>query len=308
MEQVTPTIAAPVNTPAAAPAAEAGQKAEGFEIGNAKAKTEAPAEKKEPQYFERVVNGQTRRYTAEQLLERAAVADSAHERWEEAAKMRKEVEDWKSTAQTDFLKALQDPKLGLSKDQIRQQFEKWYFEQVIEPESLSPAEKKAREVEEKLKGYQEKEETDKKSAEQRQQDALDLRAREEVQSGIIETLEKSDLPKTRFMANRVAYWMRQNIKAGYDAPMDVVLSQVREERDSIVRSYAEAATPQQLVEALGESVIKKLRQFDLGQLKSKFGQTQESPKPKKEQTGRKTMADVDKYFNEMRRQPIGRRP
>jgi len=259
-----------------------------------------------PELFEVKVNGQIRKYTLDELRSKAILADGAHEKFQKASQTEKKFADWKQKAQTDAMSALMDPELGLSKDQIRTRFESWYKENFIDPEMMTKEQREAaqwkKEAEQYKKEKSQREEQEKTSA----QEHLDSQTRQSVQEEIVSILDTSGLPKTRFTANRVAFWMKQNIKNGYDAPPEVIVQQVKDERNSIVASLTSTATPQQLVEMLGDELIKKLRTFDMEKLKARFQPATQSgslspnsgnAKP----TGSRSMRDVDKYFNELRR-------
>lgn len=259
----------------------------------------------EQQYVEVKVNGQMRRYTIEQARARLAMAEGAHEKFETAAQKEKKYNDWKQSVQKDALAALMDPELGLTKDQIRTKFEHWYKENFIDPETMSPEQREA------LKWRQEAEKSRKELDERNQKEqsaAEEVKAsemRQSVQKEIIGVLEESGLPKTRFFANRIAFYMGQNLAKGYDAPKEVVINQVKEEGVAIIGSLVESATGAQLAEYFPD-MVKKIRQFDTEQLRNRFNPTQNgggqgSAGTGKPRQGGRSMKDVDNYLNELRR-------
>lgn len=307
-EQVTAPITAPVVAPAQAiPGTPSAPPKAGTElhVDKGDVKPKAP----EPRYIEHKVNGKVKRYTEAELLTKAGLVDGAYEKFESASQKEKKQAEWKKSAQKDFMSALMDPELGLTKDQIRTRFEGWYKENYIDPETLTPEQRELSEL------RKEREENNKKSKEREDEEKTknELHAqslvREEMQKQIISCIESSGLPKTRFVAGRMAYWQKQNLSKNYDAPNDVIVQQVREERHSIVRQDIEAMTPDQVVETFGEEIIKKLRQFDLGRLEKRFNQKTNNPVISRErgEDGKKTMADVDNYLNNLRRSKTSRR-
>lgn len=265
-------------------------------------KPEAPAA---PEIFEHKVNGQIRRYTREQLLAKASLGEAATERFEEASRMAKKAQARDEAIKKDFLTALQDPELGLSRDQIRARFESWYKEEFIDPETLSPEQRELNE----LKKYKSQVEEERKSQAELTQKtehekAVDA-ARESLQHEIIKTLDSSNLPKNRFTVARLAYWQKQNLDRGYDAPPEVLIQQVKEERSGIIRADLKEATIEQIQDTLGEdfeAFITKVRKYDLARLQTKFG---EKPEPRPRDTDgtykRVLMSDVDRYFTNLRR-------
>lgn len=226
--------------------------------------------------FEITVNGKPKTVTREEAISYAQKGYAAHETWEQASKTHKEVTQIRnqvekiiSTAKSNPIEALLDPALGLSKDQIREAFEKWYTQEYIEPETLSPDQRKLREAEMRLKKYEETEAQKKKQEEDEQQAQLTNQQRDYLSNKIIEAIESSGLPKTKFFAQRMAFYMRQNLLNGWEAPIDMVVSQVKKEYREGMGNISKDSTAQQLIEMFGEDVINKIRKHDLEQLRSR---------------------------------------
>lgn len=301
---VTPDQAIP-GTPSAPP------KAPGTEISDDKSPKPKPVA---DDVFEMKVNGKVRKMTKDEywnarkdVAGKISLADAAYEKFEAASQKEKKYGDWKQKAAKNVIEALQDPELGLTRDQIRQQFETWYKEEFINPETMTEEQRelaKYKKEAEALKAEKKAQEDDKKS---KDEEAKETAVREEMQKQIIGCIEKSGMPKTRFVAGRMAYWQKQNLAKGYDAPDDVLIQQVKDERQAIVRQDIEVMTPEQIVETFGDEIIKKLRQFDLARLQKRFNGGDESRPPKEPTNKKTTMADVDNYFNEMRRSKVLRR-
>lgn len=282
-------------TEAKAPQAVPGQKATD---GNVTAKAEAKAD----ELYEVKVNGQLKKYTLDQLRSKAGLSDAAMEKFEKASEMSKKSEAFKDSLKKDFLTALMDPELGLTKDQIRSRFESWYKENFIDPETMTDEQKELRDLK-KYKEQKAKEEEERAEKERlANEEQLESHAREQLQKDIIQALDTSGLPKSRFTVSRMAYWMRQNLSKGFDAPTEVIIQQVKDERAQIVSDLISNSTAEQIVETLGEELINKLRKYDVERLKKRFEAPETTEdKPVGKRGERKTMADVDAYFNSLRR-------
>jgi hypothetical protein len=304
---VTPDQAIP-GTPSAPP------KAPGTEISDDKGGTKPKPVADE--VFEMKVNGKVRKMTKDEYWAarkdiggKVSLADAAYEKFEEASKKEKKYGDWKAKAAKNVIEALQDPELGLSRDQIREQFEAWYKSEFIDPETMTEDQRELakykKEAEEARADKKKREDEEKSKSELAQEQAV----REEMQKQIIGCIEKSGMPKTRFVAGRLAYWQKQNLAKGYDAPDDVLIQQVKDERQAIVRQDIETMTPEQVVETFGDEIIKKLRQYDLARLNKRFGGGGDAPPIEKKDgaNGKRTMADVDNYLNSLRRSKVSRR-
>lgn len=260
------------------------------------------------QFHELVIDGRKQRVTTDELLAHYSKERAADQKFREAHEHRQKGEElWKALKEGDF-DALE--RSGLTPDEIRAKIEKYYRSKFIDPETLSPEEKRARDAERKIAEL-EKEREERLKKDRADEDAkLDAHSRKELQTEIIETLEKSGLPKTRFNASRIAYWTAHNLQKGWDAPQSVIVAQVKKEQLGIVRSLVEKFDESTLVDAFGEDVVNKVRAYDLKQFKARKGQAAqtsgEQPRPRNakpaEPRERTTMAEVTRRLAEMRRQ------
>lgn len=315
--------AAPAATPAPA-AAPANQQApananQPADKGNAGA---APPKVEQPEFFEVPnVNGKTVRLTREQAIAELRRSAAATERFQKASEQTRKYEQWKETAKQDALKALMDPELGLSKEQIRDRFESWYHENFIAPKTMSKEQLEALEWKKKAQEYEEREKARMEQETKAREEWQSQQMREHVQKELIETMEKGGFDKTKFNMNRIAFWTKQNLKQGFNAPPEHVAAQVRNEFKMIVKeSYkGKMENPTELAKALredfGDDLIKAIRKLDMEEWKARNNKNPQSPPPddignrnfvagtpgqNRREGQRKTMRDVDQYFNRLR--------
>lgn len=222
-----------------------------------------------PQLHEVKVNGKTFRLTTEELIARAQLAESATSRFEEAAKSRKQVEGIIANARQNPIEALMDPALGLTKDQIRDAFESWYAREYIDPTTLTPEQLELRDAKAKLKSFEDADKAAKAKTQAEEQEKLTTKQMETLQSEIVEAMEASGLPKTKFFVSRMAFYMRQNLINGWKAPISVVVSQVRKERQEIMSDLTDSSDAETLIATLGDGVVNKIRSHDLKKLREK---------------------------------------
>jgi hypothetical protein len=221
----------------------------------------------QPEFFDVKVNGKMVRMSKQEALDLASMSHAAQSRFEEASKMKKDTERFRETAKRDMIAALQDPSLGLSKEQIRDEFEKWYTREFIEPEQLSPDQRRAKELESKLKAYEDAEREKLKKQQDQEQLELTNKQREYLQSQIIDALERSGLPKTKLIASRMAFYMRENMLKGWEAPLDLIVKQVKQERQTLMSGEVGGLEGDALVQYLGDDVVNKIRKWDLQRLR-----------------------------------------
>lgn len=231
-------------------------------------KQSQPHEKTETEYFDVKVNGKSVRMSKNEVLNYASMSHAANSKFEEAAKLRKSVDKIISTAKDNPIQALMDPALGLTKEQIRVAVEQWYHDEYVVNEALSPDQKRAKELEAKLKTYEQAEQE--KIRQQQEAEELELtnKQREYLQNQIIEALDRSGLPKTKLIASRMAFYMRQNMANGWEAPIDLIVKQVRNERQSLMQGEVGGLEGQDLIDYLGgDEVVNKIRKYDLQRLR-----------------------------------------
>ncbi len=275
--------------------------------GGGAAKTHTPPAASPSEMFEVKVNGKMVKMTRQEVLDNASMSYAANDRFNESKKLRSDVDKIITTAKTNPIQALMDPALGLTKDQIRDAFESWYHKEYIEPSTLSEDQRKNRELETQLKKYQEEEKLQKQKAEQDEEQKLTNQQRDYLQKQIVDAMESSGLPKTKFFASRMAFYMRQNAMNGWEAPIDMIVKQVKNERQSIMSDMSDGASAEQLISLLGDGVINKIRQHDLKQLREKrsLPPASSSVSPSRAGTGpleeKVNYQDVSRRLRDMRR-------
>lgn len=236
----------------------------GQQSGGSKPQSSQPSET-----FDVKVNGRTIKMTRQELIDHASMSHAAQSKFEEAATIRKQVDKIVKTAKSNPIEALMDPALGLTKDQIRDAFETWYSKEYIEPESLTAEQRKLKEYEERIKKFEDGEKEKKQREEQDAHEKLTTQQREYLQNQIVEALESSGLPRTKFFASRMAFYMRQNMLNGWEAPIGVIVKQVKAERQGMMSDLVQSSDAKTLIGLLGDEIINKIRKHDLEELRNR---------------------------------------
>jgi hypothetical protein len=306
--------AAATTTPAATPATPAvsanadktaGKSADKSAQINTPAADTKPAT---PEYFEIKSAGKTKRVTRDELVKLAELGDGADQKFQEAARMRKQAETYlaKMRDPKQAIALLQDPALGLDQQQVRAAFEDWYANTFIRREKLSPAERELEDAKTKLKAYEEEKEQERAARQKDEEEKMDAQTRATLQKEIIETVETSGLPKTRFTVARIAYWTRVNEQKGMNAPRELIVQQVEKEMRDIHNSLVQSADGEVLEKLLGEDTTKKLRKLGIERLRqkrSKLGETTVAAPKEKQPSERKERlrsADVNQRLRNLR--------
>lgn len=233
------------------------------------------------EFFDVPVNGKTKRVTKAELLKRYSLEEAAEQRFNEAAKLRREAEE-REAVWNDPEKALELLKKR-HPDRFRDTVENVYNREYIEPENMTPEQRRIAELERENNEYKSKAQQEAEALKAKQDADEDERTVGQLQREIMEVLETSGLPKTKFTAARIAYWMRVNENKGLGLPADLIVKKVKDERRDIMRSEMQAMSVEQMIETYGDDAIKKLRAWDIEQIRKRRGAPPvEVPTEKKE--------------------------
>jgi len=183
----------------------------------------------------------------QEYLSKAAAAD---EKFEEAANMRKAVEELVRELKSNPKAILSHPSIGLDLKTFAQSI----MDQELEDMSKTPEQKRIEEMEQKLKQYEE----DKKKLEEEKTTAERARIQEEqfqkLDEQITDALSKSELPKSPYVLKRIADTMIEAVNLGYtDVSVEQILPYVEQQIvGEINRLFEEApsATAGKLMEKL----------------------------------------------------------
>lgn len=300
--------AAPASTPVSSPTPTGDQNTPAS--SNSKTPPVNPAElggKAAPvELFDVKINGRTVKMTRQEVLDHASMSHGANEKFNEASRLRKEYEEKTKKYSSNPIQAFLDYAGELPPEQRRQALEDYYAKEYIEPETLSPEQRRMKELEEWKRAREAEDEQKRLKEEEEKNEKLTSHEREYMQSQIIEAIEKSNLPKTKETVKKIAFYMRQNLMNGFDAPMGLIIKQVKNERQSSFRSEVEGSTVEQIIELLGEDFINKIRKHDLEKLRERrqgppVGSSTRSAGTGPMDGGKISYREVQENLNKMRR-------
>lgn len=209
------------------------------------------------------VDGEKRRIKARDALRDYTLRSAAHKRMEEAAKIRKEVEQ--REAQTrELLETIRDPAgllavaqhLGVSPKALRE---------LIEADEKTPADvKRERELERRERALAEREAAERRARDQAAMQAAEQRERAKYLDSIGKGLEGAGLPKSQRLVAEVARVMMTALDAGDDGfTIEDAVQVVREEMTGHTRALLGDLPPEKLRELLGAEKIDAVRKADV---------------------------------------------
>lgn len=222
----------------------------------AKAQAEAAASSKKK--FNVKVNNKAREVEldlanekeVQKYIEKALGAD---DKFQEAAYMRKAVEELVKELKTNPRAVLMHEAIGINLKEFAQQI---LNEELAEMEK-TPEQKKLEEMENKLRKYEEEKKKLEEEKEQERKAKLDEIAIQKLDDQITDALSNSDLPKSAYVLKRIADTMESAFSMGYtDVTVEQIIPFVEEQiTGEISRLFDEA--PEQTASKLMEKIVGK---------------------------------------------------
>lgn len=275
------TSAAPVATPPpAAPAAESQAQESnegGSEPSEGQIKAKKEAEKIEQRYHKVKINGRERTIREADMLRDYSKALAADERLAQATKMEQASKAFMEELLSDPYKVLSDPRLPIKKRDLAMRIlQEEIAEELDAP--TDPREIKLREVEGKLKGYEEAEKQKKQSEEQQQRQALIDQRREAIAADLTKALELSVFSKDPAVKAEVlsemARYMRICKQRGYEVTPQELAEHIQSTHFNRYAALADAHDGESLTKLLGPKVVQKLIEHEIERRKKAMNVSQ----------------------------------
>ncbi len=224
------------------------------------------------------IDGKIVKMTQKEADDYVSMSYVAQQRLHEAGRLRKELEAREQNYQKEPLKAFLDyaKKANLTADQTRQALEDYYAKEWIEPETLTAEQRELKALQE----YKRQRETEQQEREATQRQTYEKQMTQEqinnVTAEITAALDSAKLPqKNKFLVERMAFYMLQNNKNGWNAPKEMVLKQVVKEHQGIVGGFLKDASMEQIMDYAGQEFIDRVLQFSLENLRQSRNKLQE---------------------------------
>lgn len=230
------------------------------------------------------VEGKELELPESEVIALAQQGKSAAQRFQEAARLRKETE-----AVVNFIKS--NPKEAMKHLGIDpRKFSEEVLMEAIQLEAMTPEQKRLHEAETKLKQIEAEKKRQAEAARQKEIADLTERHRQNYEKMFIDALSAEALPKTAYTVKRMAELTIVAQKKGINVDSRQIAKLVREDYQNEIKALYQNSDPETLRQLLGEDALKKLRQDEISKLKSqpqKF--TQSNPSRKAQSEARKTL-------------------
>jgi len=212
------------------------------------------------------IDGQDIEVDESELLKGYQSTKSAQQRFNEAAMMRKQAEEFIKIAKTDPRKLLSHPDIGID----LKEFANSILREQIEEQMLSPEEKEMRDTRKKLAEYEQARKEQEENAKQAEMDKYTKLYEEEYTSKIVGALETSGLPKTESTVKKMASMMLLALENGLDVQPADVVEFVRRDYIAEVKSLFGAANEDIILSLLGDDITNKVVKGHLKKSKPKM--------------------------------------
>lgn len=233
---------------------------------------------------------------------------ASNDKFQEAAKLRKEADDILSAAKTKKSATEALKKAGFDAKEIKEILEK-ELAGFYEEEALSPEEKQRRAEMEELRRYKE-EEARKKDEEAKTAKEKEVEAEmAQLEEELLGALSKSKLPRTPILAKWAVQYMSAYDAQGVHLSADQAVKLVEKEFPQLVQSVLSTMDVQGLKQFLGKSLVKQLLDDSVKAVKQAEAPfTKEAKQTSREvsQSGNKPKQKIamGDYFEKLRRGEI----
>lgn len=279
---VTQTTATPAAAPAPAPQASApaaASVAPPAQTAEATPAETASAAKQEAAAIARrlklKLDGAEYELPEEEVVRLAQMGAVSGKRFQEASALRKQAEtvlEMLTKTPAAALKKVMDPKAY--RDMLEQE-----LMEIVKREAETPEAKEKREMQEKLKSYEQRErETAEAAEKQKQEAAAAAKAKAEqdkmnewvkkFDAVFTDALGKADLPKNAYTVKRMVELQRVNLKKGLNLDADSLAKIVREDYAAELKHWVGAAEGDKLLDILGTDLTGKISKAQIRKLKS----------------------------------------
>lgn len=224
------------------------------------------------------VDGRDEELDESEVVRWAQMGRSAQKRFQEAAQARKQAEDFIRMLKEDPVSVMTNPAVGIDP----RKFAEEYLSKELQKETLSPEQKRIRDLEDKLRKHDE----DLKKAEEQSKKAefqkLQEHYKQDFDKKFTDALQGSGLPKSPKTIQRMADYMVMALKNNLDVEPSHVVELVRQDYISEIQDLFSQTDGDKLLKILGDGVANKIRKADLARLRSSQQQPISQPTPTQE--------------------------
>lgn len=260
--------------------------------------TQRPVESEhsQPQRYKVKVDGQEIEVDQDELISGYRKNKAADKRFQEAAELAKQAK-----AITDAVEkgdvAFLEKKLG--KQKTKELFEDYLIKD-MEYQALSPAEKRALELEHENKSLKERQQAADKQRQEAEQSKFMEKAHQDLDQEVHEALGDLGVKPTPRLALRVVDQMIAAMESGKETATAKDLSKrALESIHQDIAEYLPHLTPEQLIKLIPQKVRDALREYELNRVMGEKSQRRNRSSDRPKQVANGKPVGVDEWFNKI---------
>lgn len=225
--------------------------------------------------YEIKVDGEVLKVSESELKAGFQTRKASDKAFREGAALRKQAEE--------FISNMKDPgkfydaarKLGHDPRKLAEEF----LASQLENDLMDPRDRELRDAKKQLKEIEDAKAEAKRAEEAKAHAENTARLADSYSKDIIGALSTAGLPKTHHTVKRMAYYMAEGVKRGYDLSAKDVVDLVRQDYITEQKELFGQMDGDTLAQLLGEEQMNKVRKADLARLKNPQGQTPSKQAP-----------------------------
>lgn len=236
-----------------------------------KAETQSEAEKKAEAALKKLkIKGREIEVDESKYHEYAQKGAAATETWQEAARMKREAEEFMTKLKADPMSVLKDPNMGVDFKKIA---EDYMWEQIQEERKaeelrqMSPEQRQYMEAMKKAELYDKMQTEQQTKAEQEKAQQEESVWEQEFDQKFTKALQNSGLPKTTNAVRRMIDYAQQDLEAGVNRDPSEYAEAIYQDYMQEIGELFESLDGATILKFLGEPIAKKIREYDLSRLK-----------------------------------------
>lgn len=201
-----------------------------------------------------------------------SMSKAANKRFQEAATIKKQSEQLIRMLRENPEAVLDNPQI-MGNKKFREIAEAYLVKQLDE-QMLTPEQRQQRDMEQKLRQYEQAEKQRKAQVEAEHMQKLEAHYMQDIESKIISGLNTQGIPKTPRTVKLMAELMSKNLQYGLDLEPQQLAEMVKQDYLADIQELFGATEADALLNLLGDNVSNKIRQADLKKLKASQPQFQ----------------------------------
>lgn len=233
-------------------------------VENQQGQVEQKQDQQVPRKFKVKYNDVEEEVDEQTLITGYQTRKASDQKFQEAAQMRQQAEQFIRLLKEDPIKVLSHPALGHDLRKLSEE----YLAKQLQDELMDPKDREIRNMKQQLQEIEEQKKIRAQEEELARHRELRQKYTDDYTKSITEALDKSGLPKSQVTVARMAYYMQMALQRGLDAPADQIVELVKQDYINEQKALYGALDGDVLIQLLGEELTNKIRKYDVAKLKT----------------------------------------